>query len=76
MIKDLNELKVFILWAKSQRIKSLELDGVKFELSDLAFIDQFNEANANDKLETAVDKSKFESEQQNNEDDEDLYWSS
>lgn len=76
MIKDLSDLKALISWAKKERVKSLELDGVKFELSDLAFIGDFNEADASDKLETAVDESKFENEQQNSQDEDDLYWSS
>ena len=36
MIKDINELKELILWAKSIRLKSVKVADISFELSDLA----------------------------------------
>ena len=34
---DFLEIKEFILWCKANKVKHFEKDGMKFELSDLAF---------------------------------------
>jgi len=86
MIKDLKELKEFIIWAKKNKVKNVELPEVKFELSELSFIDSMNSIDANPSdepevdLQTLTDEAKFEIEQlteeQKTEDEEALYWSS
>jgi len=41
MITDIEQLKTLIVWAKSERVKRLEVAGVSVEFSDLAFIGEF-----------------------------------
>lgn len=79
MIKNLEELKSFILWAKGQKVKSVELAGIRIELSDHAFIEEYlNDTGtplSSEPLDT--DKSLFDgtAEEAENE-DEILYHSS
>ena len=36
----INELKDLIIWARNQKVKILEVSGIKVEFTELAFIDQ------------------------------------
>lgn len=74
MIKSFDEFKELATWCKSQKIKHLKVDGVEFEFSDIAFLEEIDSAKL-ESLETAVDESTFESEQDEKEDEEMLYWS-
>lgn len=38
MFKDAEELKSFILWCRENTVKSVTLDGVSFELSEISFL--------------------------------------
>lgn len=73
---EISELKDFILWCKANKIKHFSKDGVVFEFSDLAFVEQYiedpsiKETNLDSK-QTLVDN--IESDQAEN--DELLYWS-
>ena len=48
MIKDINELKELILWAKSERVRTLSVGNIAFELSDLALSESLMELTANE----------------------------
>ncbi len=79
MVKDINELKNLILWAKEQKVKSIKIADIHFELSDLALVEGFQsleEAILNENKTNVVQKDLIESEQSSKEEDnEDLYWS-
>ena len=70
MINNLSELKEFLLWAKQNKVKSVKLKEVEFEISDLAFITE-EESSEKVDLETLMEQANPESE-----DDEALFWSS
>ena len=74
MLKNLEDVKLFIEWCKEHKVKSFKIDGVQFELSELAFVEGV--ADYTQKLQTAADESRFEEEQQKKEDDELMFWSS
>ena len=74
MLNNIEDIKLFIEWCKEKKVKSFKSDNIQFELSELSFLE--NTEGYADKLQTAVDESKFEKEQQTKEDDEMLFWSS
>jgi hypothetical protein len=74
MLNNIEDIKLFIEWCKEKKVKSFKSDNIQFELSELSFLE--NTEGYADKLQTAVDESKFEKEQQTQEDDEMLFWSS
>ena len=74
MLKNLEDVKLFIEWCKEHKVKSFKIDGVQFELSELAFVENIQDYA--EKIQTVSDESKFEEEQQKKEDDELLFWSS
>jgi len=39
MITSINELKDFLLWARAQKLKSIEVAGIKAEFSELAHVE-------------------------------------
>jgi hypothetical protein len=71
----IEELKALILWCKVNKVKSFSKDGIAFELSDLAFIENFSEDTEKeiylDNNKTFADDEKPEA----SEEDEMLYWS-
>lgn len=72
----IDELKDFILWCKSTKLKKFKNSDIEFELSDMAFIDELNLPSVkemvlgggSDMLETAKPQSPEEV-------DDDLFWS-
>ncbi len=74
MLNNIEDVKLFIEWCKDKKVKSFKSDNIQFELSELSFIEG-TESYA-DKLQTPVDESKFEKEQQEQEDKDMLFWSS
>jgi tRNA(Leu) C34 or U34 (ribose-2'-O)-methylase TrmL len=74
MLKNLEDVKLFIEWCKEHKVKSFKIEGVQFELSELAFVESIQDYA--EKVQNTADESKFEEEQQNKEDDELLFWSS
>ena len=74
MLKNMEDIKLFIEWCKENKVKSFKSDNVQFELSELSFIE--NVEDYADKLDTQLDESKFERDQQKSEDEEMLFWSS
>lgn len=75
MLKNLEDVKLFIEWCKEHKVKSFRIEGVEFELSELAFVENLQDY-AEQKIQTAVDESKFEKDQQDQEDEDLLFWSS
>lgn len=77
MQMSMEELKSLIIWAKEQRVKILEVSGIKVEFSELAFIEQVQGMDIgqspNPKL-TASSQTFADDAQ--NEDDEDLLFHS
>lgn len=76
MVKSLEELKELILWAKEQKISSIKIGDIAFEVSTHAF----NEAliaslQEPTKAEVPTEGLSDADKQQKIEDDEDLYWS-
>ena len=43
MISNIDQLKSFILWCKEQKIKSMDLGTVKFEISELDFVQDISQ---------------------------------
>jgi hypothetical protein len=74
MLENLEDVKLFIEWCKEHKVKSFKIEGVQFELSELAFVE--NIQSYAEKLQTVADESNFEEEQQKKEDDELMFWSS
>ena len=74
MLNNIEDIKLFIEWCKENKVKSFKFNNIQFELSELSFVESV-EGYA-DKLQTAMDESKFEKQQQDQEDEELLFWSS
>ena len=74
MLESIEDIKLFIQWCKENKVRSFKSGDIQFELSELSFVESVD--GYADKLQTAVDESKFEKQQQDQEDDEMLFWSS
>tara|TARA_Y100001951_G_C11121097_1_gene172809 strand:- start:284 stop:514 length:231 start_codon:yes stop_codon:yes gene_type:complete len=74
MLKNMEDVKLFIEWCKENKVKSFKSEHIQFELSELSFLE--NTEGYADKIQTTLDESKFEKEQQDQEDAEMLFWSS
>ena len=74
MWESIEDIKLFIEWCKENKVRSFKSGDIQFELSELSFVEGVD--GYADKLQTAVDESKFEKQQQDQEDDEMLFWSS
>jgi len=74
MLNNLEDVKLFIEWCKDHKVKSFKIEGVQFELSELAFVNDIE--SYVDKIQNTADDSKFEKDQQEQEDEELLFWSS
>lgn len=79
MISNIDQLKNFIIWCKSNKIKKMDIGDIKFEISELDFISEegksLNIQNSNlgkyntETLTDTIDDNMDPSE------DPDLYWS-
>ena len=74
MLENIEDVKLFIEWCKEKKVKSFKSENIQFELSELSFLE--NTEGYADKIQTTMDESKFEKEQQDKEDEEMLFWSS
>jgi hypothetical protein len=77
MFKSVDELKAFITWAKNNHVKRVKVGEIEVEVSDIAFIPEFNSPNishtqANPELIASIPANK---EQEAIKEDEDLFWS-
>jgi len=66
MINSVDDLKKFIEWCKSQKIKAMSVDNVTFEFSDLALVDAYDPEKTPDLIETPEPEDK---------DEDMLFWS-
>ena len=76
MIKNINELKQFITWCKSQRVSEIKIGEVQVKISELAYLDQVQEADPGkpfslDDTGTLADGDELSK----SEEEELLYWS-
>lgn len=80
MFTNIEDLKKFIIWAKTQKLHSVEVEGVKFEISPYAFIDSIGEVPTpqTEPIETPTDEELLIMNEnfQNKEDEDLLYHSS
>lgn len=82
LISNEKQLREFLLFCKENKVKSVSLGNISFELSEIAFIDQDNTQQQllkeieNYTSKTIIDDLDPVSENSAaKEDDEDLYWS-
>lgn len=76
MITSLSELQDFIVWAKSQKLKSVAIAGISFEFSEIAHIDGLQGIEANSDLSLKPVSSRLpDGNTQANEDEEMLFYS-
>ena len=71
MVKTVEELKELILWAKEQKISSIKIGEVAFEISAYALLDSTTPYTEQPTTEGLSEPD----ETQKTEDDNDLYWS-
>jgi len=78
MFKNVEELKSFIVWCKKNHVKSFKEGTSGFELSEMAFIEQLNEQQMEEKVSSAYDETLIDTAKQEleDEDEELLHWSS
>lgn len=77
MIKSIEELKQFILWAKEQEIKSLKVGEVEIHISDIYFANRLMNPPSDSLPEHKPSSKRFIDDDQADEDDDDLlYYSS
>jgi hypothetical protein len=74
MLKNIEDVKLFIEWCKEHKVKFFKFEDIQFELSELSFIESTK--SYTDDLQSTLDESKFEKDQQDQEDEEMLFWSS
>jgi len=76
MLKNIQEIKQFIEWAKENKVKSFKSGDIEFEISELAMIpgEEENQARIKSLLEST--ETITDTDPEANEDDEEaLYWS-
>ena len=77
MLSNTQEIKKFIEWCKTNKVKSFSNGDIAFELSELSFVKELTEPELREKTtqaydETLVDTAKQELE---NEDEDLMFWS-
>lgn len=76
MIKTISELKEFMVWAKSQKIKSVTMADISFEFSELSHIDALPDISSAKDLAVPPSSTKLpDGNAQLSEDEQDLFWS-
>jgi len=73
MLKNIEDVKLFIEWCKEHKVKSFKSNDIEFELSELSFIE--NTEDLVSKLKSG-ESPNFEEKQQQEEDEELMFWSS
>lgn len=74
----IEQIKELIIWAKSEKVKILEVSGIRVEFTELAFIDQIQglEMGQSANPEVTVSTKTFADEIANEDDEELLFHSS
>lgn len=79
VFKDIEELKQFIIWAKSQKVRTISTPQVSFELSDLALVEDVPEIQLNKSPLVSNNISTYledlNSSGDKKEDEDTLFWS-
>ena len=78
MFKSTKEIKEFIIWCQKNKVKSFKHDNIAFEVSEIAFVDQLNEQQLQQKVSEAMDETLVDTAKQelDQEDEDLLMWSS
>jgi hypothetical protein len=80
MINSINELQTLIKWCKDEKVKSLKVGDISFEISDLGLVESLTsieDAVINEDKKTVFQKDLIDSDVSSKEEqDEDLFWSS
>jgi hypothetical protein len=79
MIKDVNELKEFILWARSQKVKTFKINEISIEMSEYAFLadvaEQFPVEGPTKAPEQTIQTDLIDASEAEKPTNEDLFWS-
>ena len=81
MLDKLNEIQSFIRWCTANKVKSIKIKDLEFEISDYAFVEQIQSGvesplSTEDVLDEREMSSNVEQSQEAQEDEDLLYWSS
>lgn len=76
MLKDIEEIKQFIEWARENKVKSFKSGDLEFEISELAMIpgEEENQAKINSILESSETLTDTDPDAESD-DEEALFWS-
>lgn len=77
MFKSAQEIKDFIIWCQKNKVKSFKQGDVAFEVSEIAFVDQLNASQMEEKVSEAMDETLVDTAKQelDKEEDDLLFWS-
>lgn len=77
MFKSPEEIKNFIIWCQKNKVKSFKQGETAFEISEIAFVDQINAAQMDQKVSEAMDETLVDTAKQelDKESEDLLYWS-
>lgn len=79
MLQKLNEIQAFIKWCTANKVKSIKIKDLEFEISDYAFVEQLSNGETSISTENVLEQREVSSntEQSQDNDEEDLlFWSS
>lgn len=76
MINNIAELKELADWCKSRKIKSLKIDEIHLEFSDLAFIEELTDIQAQSHAQLSVDENNFQNIQAETDEEDSLLFHS
>jgi len=79
VIKNITELKEIIKWAKAQKVKTLSIGTIQFEISELAFIEDqpdLSNVDLSELVDVQSQELKTLGDQAQLDEEETLYWSS
>ena len=71
----IDELKSLIIWAKAQKVKVLEVSGIKVEFTELAFIDEVPGLSQDKTPSVPASSQSFTDDYKDEEDDDLLFHS-
>lgn len=77
MFKSVREFKAFITWAAKNHVKRVKVDGVEFEISEIAFVPELNppKPSKTKNTEETLAAESTEEKPVAITDDPDLFWS-
>lgn len=77
MFQSVEEVKKFIKWCQKNKVKCYQHGDLSFELSEIAFVDQLNASQMEEKVSEAMDETLVDTAKQelDKEDEDLLFWS-